>query len=90
VDGSENQVHPDLGYRIKILEPRAGYQDEVGWFRRAQSYGGERGVWVCLENARNAAKANGIKQGTYEVWRFHIGLSDSELPWFPPTKVYPE
>ena len=90
MDGSENLVHLDVGYRIKTLEPRQGYRSEIGWFGRAQSYGGDRGVWRSLSEARNSARSNGIKKGTYEVWRFHIGLPDSELQWFPPTKVYPE
>jgi len=44
-----------------------------------------------VDSVKNAAKSNGIKKGTYEIWKFHIGvLPDSEIPWFPPTKVYPE
>ena len=90
MDGTENLVHLDVGYRIKILKPRAGHHDEVGWWGYYNSYGGERGVWIDVGSAKRAARSNGIKKGTYEVWRFHIGLPDSEVSWFPPTKVYPE
>lgn len=91
MDGSENLIHLDVGYRIKVLEERKGYRSKLGWWGYYRSYGGERGVWRDVDSAKRAARSNGIKKGTYEIWKFHIGLlPDSEIPWFPPTKVYPE
>jgi hypothetical protein len=81
VDGTENLVHLDVGYRVRL---------PLEWCGHYRSYGGERGVWMDVRSAKAYAKSKGIKKGTYEVWRFHIGLPDSEVPWFPPTKVYPE
>ena len=89
VDGSENLVHLDIGYRLMVIIPKPLHV-KTGWHGHYGSYGGERGVWMDVRSAKAYAKSKGIKKGTYEVWKFHIGLSDSEVPWFPPTKVYPE
>ena len=89
MDGTENLVHLDVGYRLMVIIPKPLYV-RTGWFGRGQSYGGFMGFWPDVGRVMESAKSNGIRRGTYEVWKFHIGLPDSEVPWFPPTKVYPE
>ena len=86
---SENLVHLDVGYRLMVVVP-VQYYAKRGWYGRAQSYGGRMGFWPDVRGVKESAKSNGIKKGTYEIWKFHIGLPNSEVQWFPPTKVYPE
>ena len=88
----------DIGYRLWMKDAEYREWDSVTrlytsryvsyWFEHYSSYGGVRGVWDDIESVKRSARANGIKKGTYEIWKFHIGLPTSSVPWFPPEKVY--
>lgn len=88
----------DIGFRLLMLDPKDKYWDvstrsyitdsTPRWLSNSRSYGGERGVFSDIENAKNSARAHAVKKGTYEIWKFHMGLPTSEVPWFPPEKVY--
>jgi hypothetical protein len=71
----------EVGYRIFL-------KDRQEWFGRIHSYGGACGMHKTEQWAKNLAKSKGIRKGTYELWKFHIGLPTSKVPWFPPEKVY--
>jgi hypothetical protein len=89
----------DIGYRIWVLTGQTTREwdpviristptDQPHWFVQHSSYGGLRGVFDDIDGAKNSARSNGIKKGTYEIWKFHMGRPDSSIPWFPPEKVY--
>lgn len=91
-------MNKDIGYRILCLYPGKIYDQKTSqyvpdvanpmhWFGKWSSYGGYLGVYDTVDDAKNSARANGVKKGTYEVWRFHIGLPTSDIPRFPPEKV---
>ena len=75
-------THDDIGYRIRFL-PEANFAKE--WLGRPGSYGGERGVFRGVYEARCAAKANRIKVGDYEIWKVYIGNNPQE--YFEPERV---
>ena len=72
-----------VGYRIRVTSSTL----TNGWFGKYSSYGGDLGMFMNSTDAKNSARANGIKQGEFEVWKFYIGLDPNEF--FLPEKVFP-
>lgn len=75
-----HNTNRDVGYRLKLL-------DSQTWFGSHRSQIGIYGVAPSVYTARKSARANGIKKGTYEIWKIHIGDINSKTPYFPPEKV---
>lgn len=71
----------DIGYRVKNLDSASP------WFGSYTSQLGMCGMAECIHDARLSASANGMKKGTYEIWKMHIGDINSRTPYFPPEKV---
>lgn len=83
--------HPDVGYRIYLTNKiNSMYTKEkwinTPWFTVYKGAGGDRGVYTDINSAKRSAKSYGFNK--YEIWKFRIGLPNSEVPFFPPTKVY--
>lgn len=90
-----NDMHPDIMYRVFCKTPREQWEwDGTGakrivtnWYMNFTPSSGPRGCYSSVKSARtSASRAREI--GGYEIWKFHIGLPDSEIPWFPPEKVF--
>lgn len=83
----------DVGYRIRVLTPPSSFAVAANYPKWAVGYGthmGELGMRSSLEQARKSAASNGIRIGTYEVWKFHVGNDFAKTPYFMPEKVWPE
>lgn len=82
--------HPDIAYRVRSSKLHTQYCSTgliAKWHGKYKSVGGERGCFSNIQTARQSI-AQYLPGTKYEIWKFHIGTVDSEIPYFPPEKVY--
>jgi len=86
--------HPDIGYRIKWANPTYPSHQwcratmiSTPWAATYYGAGGDRGVYVDIQAAKMSMSCRRLNE-PYEVWKFHIGGPDSDIPYFLPEKVY--
>lgn len=91
------EIHGDIIYKAYRLGGK--YQRFVGswsrqisfitnWFGHEKSMGGQAGCYHSISDLKRSVSSNGLGKKNYEIWKFHVGKLDSEIPWFPPEKVY--
>lgn len=62
-------------------------QTSPEWFGHRNSKGGGLGFYPTISELKDSIRAYGFSRNQYEIWKFHVGLPTSEVPWFPPEKV---
>lgn len=80
--------HIDIIYRYRAVaipkkHPWMHINEWVSWTNSA----GTRGCFPRKSSCIKSANYLGFSKGEYEIWKFHIGLPTSDIPWFPPENV---
>ena len=92
-DGQLMDSHPDIGYRVVRSTICVQWCDNqfalpTHWHGHWASRGGHRGVFVNLRSAQRSMQQLAPRGEKYGVWKFHIGTTDSDIPYFLPEKVF--
>lgn len=83
--------HPDIIYRVQTAASKPTYCTHgyinTAWHGKYSSIGGKRGCFTDVDVARKSI-AQYMPGTKYEIWKFHVGKVDSDIPYFPPEKVF--